>query len=1194
MRTLCNKKAIPMLFILSLLLFPAVSFAEYVGSFSRIEGRVDLLRAGATAVVRARQGDGVSNGDIIRTKSDGRAEILFKDDTTVTVAPESRLKIDEYTFNPDNSRNKGILSLLRGKLRAAVSKVKAGLIPVSIGASTFNINTPTTVAGVRGTVLFVFYERGITGVVFKEGSGFVYNQNIPERIVNVSEGQATFILRDDAPPLPPRPATDAEMSQHIIDTTIKDTDTTPTDNGDTAAIQTETTHVDTADIMTALGETAGEDKSAPETISSGVDSSPPPPVLPITETDTETLKDTIPPLITITSSPQAITNSASGSFTITANEPVTFTYSMGSVVVTSTLTTSDTIDLAGLPEGGHTLNISATDGAGNISTTSYTWTTDYTPPASLSLTGTPSSITNVNSATIGASATDANDVTYSYTLDGTASTGTLTSLTEGSHTFVATATDGAGNISTTSYSWLTDYTAPASLALTGTPASITNINNATIGATATDASGVTYSYTLDGASSSGALTGLTEGTHTFVATATDGAGNISTTSYSWTTDYTAPAASITPVSASPITGVDKSTVNIYLSSNEISTYSYSLVGPTSSTGTGASLILSPLTEGLYTLTVMTTDTAGNTSSPASLSFDLSRYSLAGNVGNMSGGISGSVASGEVAGISSQSWGGWINPMTGTYTSMPSSFTLNAGGTSTDTTTSNNGGYWVEIINGTSGASSLSGTSNLKYLSYDRLGSGTGSFTGSYSAGTWSATDTGTYTETPLAWSGRIITGLSTSNVDGISVVGVSLVGGLSGGSQSPWSGTTSLTLMGSYLLVPLSTDIGPFMWSAPIYGYNRNNSTYTTYDGGAFWGLTGGVWKNRTIDASVYSLYIDPSGNAGILRGSLTGGYYPELMMFEADGTWTPTVLATTGLNPALLGSTPSPDISFDYSTSSIGGFAAGGVINGNYAKGLKYSMPSQDWGVWQTLESGAYSGTTSDTWNLSLNPVDVTLGTNPNIIVGTMTDGSKWSNGVLAGQTYGFGADISATPMTWISVGETIGTFDAAALTWQAVQTGAWLGTTKFLTMAGKIGTTPDTGALTALNIPFVEVGRASLTGTNSQWTVINMNNTTFFAYSNGAAPKIWATGDVNGSYNCSACGPTPTLTGNGLSANLNFQTWDTVGNKWIATVNGSGTYAGTGTMNGSTVQFNGAAAGTNSGGIGGTFSGTASGVAQ
>ncbi|MBI3753390.1 MAG: hypothetical protein HY266_04995, partial [Deltaproteobacteria bacterium] len=293
-----------------------------------------------------------------------------------------------------------------------------------------------------------------------------------------------------------------------------------------------------------------------------------------------------------------------------------------------------------------------------------------------------------------------------------------------------------------------------------------------------------------------------------------------------------------------------------------------------------------------------------------------------------------------------------------------------------------------------------------------------------------------------------------------------------------------------------------------------------TYDGGAFWGLTGGVWKSDgTIDAKVYSLYIDPSGNAGILIGSLTGGYYSALSMFEADGTWTPTALAT-GLSPASLGYlTYSPDYYFYGLTSASGGFTAGGSIYENYAQGLKYSIPGQDWGILQNLAAGSYSETSSDTWNLSLEYVGPTESNcsyygSCGVIYGTQTDGAQWSNGVLKGQTYGYGADITNTPQTWISVGETIGTFDAAAFLWQAVQTGAWLDTNKFLAMTQ---TAQGQAALAALNIPFVEVGRTNLSGSAGYYTNVNMNDVIFFAYSSGAAPKIWATGNVSGDYGCS-----------------------------------------------------------------------------
>ncbi|GEM_PF-6758423 len=50
----------------------------------------------------------------------------------------------------------------------------------------------------------------------------------------------------------------------------------------------------------------------------------------------------------------------------------------------------------------------------------------------------------------------------------------------------------------------------------------------------------------------------------------------------------------------------------------------------------------------------------------------------------------------------------------------------------------------------------------------------------------------------------------------------------------------------------------------------------------------------------------------------------------------------------------------------------------------------------------------------------------------------------------------------------------------------------------------------------------------------------------------------------------------------------------KWTATVNGSGIYNGTGTMKNSTVNFEGAAAGTNTGGSNGIFSGTGAGVVK
>ncbi|MBI5875951.1 MAG: hypothetical protein HZB81_08965, partial [Deltaproteobacteria bacterium] len=400
------------------------------------------------------------------------------------------------------------------------------------------------------------------------------------------------------------------------------------------------------------------------------------------------------------------------------------------------------------------------------------------------------------------------------------------------------------------------------------------------------------------------------------------------------------------------------------------------------------------------------------------------------------------------------------------------------------------------------------------------------------------------------------------------------------GPATPWSGSASLNVHGPYNDFGAKKD--PYVWLSDIYS-GKSGSGYLTYDNGAFFGVIGGVWQNKMIDGRLYSLYIDPSGNAGILTGSLAGSYYPDTGMFSASGTWTATALAA-GLAPSSLG-----DLTYGYNlimNPDNGAIANIQATSGVAAFTSKYeartfNISGQNWGIWEAVTGGT-GGAASNTWSL----LTEYKSTNGSLIFGNRIEGSQWSDGKLYGAIYGYGADISATPATWISRGETIGTFNPVASTWQAAQVGAYIETNKFLSMAQ---TVQGRAALQQLNIPFVEVGRANLAGSGNNMTV-NMNDVTFFAYNTGAAPKVWATGNVNGTYTAApSIGTAVNLTGSGLNAAFTPKVWDSVNNKWIATVDGSGTLSG-GSYNGTTT-FNGAAAGTIGGGA---FLGTGAGVAQ
>lgn len=203
--------------VVAFALLPGIAPAEPVGTFTRIEGSVDILRPSELSALKPTVGDPVSMGDAIRTKRNGKAEIKFRDETVIQLAPETRITIDEYSFRGTDTRERGLLGLLRGKVRAIVSKVKGAVMPVSRSDASFNIKTPTAIAGVKGSQLIVYYERGVTGVIFIEGEGFIHSHVKPERVVKVRRGQASFLLHGDEHPLDAQPVSDSFIAPYLRD-----------------------------------------------------------------------------------------------------------------------------------------------------------------------------------------------------------------------------------------------------------------------------------------------------------------------------------------------------------------------------------------------------------------------------------------------------------------------------------------------------------------------------------------------------------------------------------------------------------------------------------------------------------------------------------------------------------------------------------------------------------------------------------------------------------------------------------------------------------------------------------------------------------------------------------------------------------------------------------------------------------------
>ena len=168
------------------LLAPLVAFAQTpAGPVARavsVQGSVEVQRAGQSASQPVRLNDTFSPGDIIRVGPRSRTDLAMLDQSVL------RLNADtELTIQPVKDGSTGVVSLLRGAAHF-----------FSRGPRSLEVQTPFTVAGVRGTEFYVGLEPDRTLLTVFEGT--VVAQN-PAGSLTLTSGQSAVAETGKAPVL---------------------------------------------------------------------------------------------------------------------------------------------------------------------------------------------------------------------------------------------------------------------------------------------------------------------------------------------------------------------------------------------------------------------------------------------------------------------------------------------------------------------------------------------------------------------------------------------------------------------------------------------------------------------------------------------------------------------------------------------------------------------------------------------------------------------------------------------------------------------------------------------------------------------------------------------------------------------------------------------------------------------------------
>lgn len=129
---------------------PEAQPAAVLGEVDAVDGQVSRRRGDASE--SASKGDGLIAGDAVLTGAESRARIALSEGSILAVGPGSTLELSEYQVS--GSKRRGTLRVLAGQFWLRVVEL-AGV------DTEVDIETPTAVAGIRGTTIWGDTERDL-------------------------------------------------------------------------------------------------------------------------------------------------------------------------------------------------------------------------------------------------------------------------------------------------------------------------------------------------------------------------------------------------------------------------------------------------------------------------------------------------------------------------------------------------------------------------------------------------------------------------------------------------------------------------------------------------------------------------------------------------------------------------------------------------------------------------------------------------------------------------------------------------------------------------------------------------------------------------------------------------------------------------------------------------------------------------
>ena len=174
----------------SAMLLPQLALADKIGVAAATKNEVHGFIGAAPRALGA--GSEVFANELVRTGQAATAQLLFLDQTSLSIGPQSEIKLDRFVYNAERGTGTLALSATKGAFR---------FISGSQSPTSYSIKTPVATIGVRGTICDLMLSGAPAGshrpalaLVGVEGTCIARLPN--GQVVEVLPGKALVIFAD--------------------------------------------------------------------------------------------------------------------------------------------------------------------------------------------------------------------------------------------------------------------------------------------------------------------------------------------------------------------------------------------------------------------------------------------------------------------------------------------------------------------------------------------------------------------------------------------------------------------------------------------------------------------------------------------------------------------------------------------------------------------------------------------------------------------------------------------------------------------------------------------------------------------------------------------------------------------------------------------------------------------------------------